>query len=79
MNVIYDRQFGFRKMHSTCHAINYSVNHILKNVEEKNHIIGIFIDLSKAFDTIDHSILLEKPTHYGIRGTAHKNVGKLPF
>ena len=71
-DAIYDRQFGFRRMHSTCHAVNYSVNHILQKVEERNHVIGIFIDLSKAFDTIDHSKLLEKLTHYGVRGNAHK-------
>ena len=65
-DAIYDRQFGFRRMHSTCHAVNYSVNHILQKVEERNHVIGIFIDLSKAFDTIDHSKLLEKLTHYGL-------------
>ena len=71
-NAIYDRQFGFRKQHSTSHAINYSVDHILKNVEKKNHVIGIFIDLSKAFDTIEHGKLLEKLAHYGIRGPAHE-------
>ena len=72
VNAIYDRQFGFRKMHSTCHAVNYSVNHILQKIERKNHVIGIFIDLSKAFDTIEHSKLLEKLLRYGIRGKAHK-------
>ena len=54
MNVIYDRQFGFRRKHSTSHAVNYSVNKIFKETEQKNHAIGIFIDLSKAFDTIEH-------------------------
>ena len=72
VNAIFDCQFGFRKMHSTYHAVNYSVNHILTNVESRNHVIGIFIDLSKAFDTIDHSKLLDKLLHYGIRGRAHK-------
>ena len=71
MNLIYDRQFGFRTRHSTCHAINYSVNKILSEIEKKHHVLGIFIDLSKAFDTIDHSKLLEKLQHYGIRGNAH--------
>ena len=68
MNVIYDKQFGFRKRHSTSHAINYSINKILSEIEMKNHVIGVFLDLSKAFDTIDHQKLLTKLEHYGIRG-----------
>ena len=72
MGVIYDKQFGFRKNHSTSHAINYSVNKILNEIENKNHVIGVFIDLSKAFDTIDHQKLLVKLEHYGIRGRCHK-------
>ena len=66
------KQFGFRKGHSTSHALNYSINHIEKALERKEHVLGIFIDLSKAFDTIDHKILLHKLQHYGIRGNAHK-------
>ena len=67
--VIYDKQFGFRANHSTAHAVNYSINHILQNLEKKNYVIGIFVDLSKAFDTIDHQKLLVKLEHYGIRGS----------
>ena len=74
MNIIYSRQFGFRKMHSTSHAINYSVNKILNETEQKKHVIGIFIDLSKAFDTIEHQKLLEKLEYYGIRGIALKTL-----
>ena len=67
--IIYENQFGFRKYHSTSHAINFSVNEILKQIENKRHVIGIFIDLSKAFDTISHDKLLHKLNYYGIRGT----------
>ena len=69
--VIYNQQFGFSKQHSTAHAVNYSINKILTEIEAKNHVIGIFIDLSKAFDTIDHKILLAKFKHYGICGVCH--------
>ena len=68
MNVIYDKQFGFRKNHSKTHTIDYSINRLLSEIEAKKHVIGIFIDLSKAFDTFDHNILLSKLEHYGIRG-----------
>ena len=67
-NVIHSKQFGFRKNHSTGHAINYSINKIINELQECNHVIGIFIDLSKAFDTIDHEKLIVKLEHYGIRG-----------
>ena len=70
--VVYDRQFGFRKRHSTGHAINYSINNIIDEIKKRNHVLGIFIDLSKAFDTIDHHKLSIKLEHYGIRGTTLK-------
>ena len=72
MNVIYRMQFGFRKSHSTSHAINHSVEKMLTEVEKKRHVIGIFIDVSKAFDTIDHKKLLIKLEYSGIRRICHK-------
>ena len=66
--ILYEKQFGFRKNHSTTHAINYSVKYITDNIEHKKHVIGIFLDLSKAFDTICHGKLIHKLQNYGIRG-----------
>ena len=66
---MYDKQFGFRKSHSTNHALNYSISHIKSELKKSNHVLGIFIDLSKAFDTIDHVILIKKLEHYGVRGS----------
>ena len=67
-NTIYENQYGFRKNHSTSHAVNFSVKQILDQIENKQHVIGIFIDLSKAFDTISHEKLICKLDFYGIRG-----------
>ena len=70
--IIYENQYGFRRHHSTSHAVNYSVNKIISNIEKKSHVLGIFIDLSKAFDTICHVKLQYKLENYGIRGTPLK-------
>ena len=70
--IIFENQFGFRKGHSTSHALNFSVEHIESNLKRKKHVLGIFIDLSKAFDTLPADKLLHKLSHYGIRGNALK-------
>ena len=70
-NIISETKFGFRKLHFTSHAIYHSVNFIKKSHSNSKHVIGVFIDLSKAFDTIDHKTLLCKLYNYGIRGIPH--------
>ena len=71
-NVLHKKQFGFQKQHSTDHAIVYLVNQILKSFENKCYTLGVFIDLKKAFDTVDHNILLKKLFHYGVKGNTLK-------
>ena len=53
-DIISDSKFGFRKQHSTSHAIHHSVNFIKESHSKALYVLSIFIDLSKAFDTIDH-------------------------
>ena len=68
-NLFYDHQYGFRKQHSTETAILELIDRLHKDLDEKKLPLAIFLDLSKAFDTIDHKILLEKLKHYGILNT----------
>ena len=66
--ILHPQQFGFRKGHFTEHAIAQLVDQIYKSFENDKYTVGIFIDLSKAFDTVDHTILLKKLEIYGITG-----------
>ena len=70
-NCIYELQFGFRAKHSTNHALFSLTEMIREALDSSNFACGIFIDLQKAFDTVDHQILLKKMEHYGIRGLAN--------
>jgi len=67
-NLLNPNQFGFRKGYSTEYAIIQSCDTIINTLSRKEHIIGIFLDLSKAFDTIDHQILIHKLSKLGVRG-----------
>ena len=69
-NQLYQSQYGFRKKHSCEHAIQELVGNVLKGFENKEYTAAIFLDLSKAFDTLEHSVLLKKLETYGIRGLA---------
>ena len=69
-SILIPNQYGFRKKYSTDFAIVSLLNKITECFANKEHLIGIFMDLSKAFDTIDHDILLYKLERYGIRGVA---------
>ena len=68
-NIIYDLQFGFRQQYS--HALINITKNIRKALDDGNIGCGLFVDLQKAFDTVDHQILLAKVNHYGIHGVSN--------
>jgi Reverse transcriptase (RNA-dependent DNA polymerase) len=69
-NLIFKHQYGFQRGKSTEHNLVQVVNYIGEALNNRNWCIGIFLDLKKAFDTVQHDILLCKLEKYGIRGTA---------
>ena len=75
--ILYNRiyqflQFGFRQHYSTSYALLNLTEAIMKALDDGNFACGIFVDFHEAFDTVDHSILLSKLCHYGIRGLTNK-------
>ena len=69
--ILFSYQFGFRKKHhSTYMALMTLMDNLINCPDNGEYVIGIFLDFSKAFDTVDHNIVLQKLSLYGIRGTA---------
>lgn len=71
-NIFYKYQFGFQKGHSTNMALIVLVDKIMSALDNGDFVLGVFIDLSKAFDTVNHKILLNKLYKYGFRGIVHE-------
>ena len=70
-NALYDFQFGFRNNHSTNHAL-IEITEQIRNACDKNlYTCGVYLDLQKAFDTVNHEILLKRLEYYGIKGTSY--------
>ena len=68
-NQLYISQYGFRKQHSCEHAVGELIAKITKGMETGKFTSGIFLDLSKAFDTLEHDVIYAKLEKYGLRGT----------
>ena len=69
---IYKSQYGFRTAHSCENAISERVSEIIKGKQDRMYTLAVFLDLSKAFDSLEHDVLLSKLYKYGIRGVAYE-------
>ena len=71
-NLLFSGQYGFRTNRSTSLALNELIDTIVTALGENKFCIGVFIDLKKAFDTVDHTLLIQKFKYYGVRGICSK-------
>ena len=71
-NLLCENQYGFRSKHSTLHTVISITDKIQKAIDQGYYSCGIFLDLSKAFDTVNHQIMLDKLEYCGIRGLAEQ-------
>jgi len=67
-NIMFCHQYGFRKFHNTTHALISSYDYIIDHITNNDIVLGLFIDLRKAFDSINHNILIKNLTYYGVNG-----------
>ena len=70
-NILYEHQYGFRKGHSTNHAVITLVERVAKALDTGKIVVGVYLDIRKAFDAIDHPILLRKLYSLEIRGNLY--------
>ena len=67
--ILYQKKFDFREGHSTEDAIIQLIDQMKSSFERNHFTVGVFIDLSKAFDTVDHHIIIKKLNQYGVKGS----------
>ena len=77
-DILNSSQFGFHKAMSTSHAVMELIEEISNATDHKKHATGVFIDLKKAFNTVDHEILIKKLNFYVVHGVGNDWIKKLP-
>ena len=71
-NILYEHQYGFRKHMSTVQALLNHMQFMYDSIDSGNFVISVFLDFKKAFDTVDHKILVSKFDFYLISGVSHE-------